>query len=471
MSTCSEEINMDVLKKVKKYFSADGNLVQVELYGGDPGLAYRLPATAFDVIATKRHLLQVGLDKRFAGTRSGDGKQSDDAVRVAASAVDVVVKPTVVPVGAAVVLEVKPEFLEKVSVTVNLDDRGLIESINSESSRDIAGVISLVGKALPLAATFTTGLALRNSGNDNEPKDLAALWSRSHERLELHRKRLSDQADAMLEDLGSPGTSATDTREVGAALAVLQEQLAAIGRVRREWLVAALPEPTTVRPTLLTDDCVHVPDVALPEVLLGDDMQVPDAGPSVELAAEYGVRLALADPERPDGEGPLPPAGALEDVILVRRARPVQLGLYRRTGNGSGPGTWKLDRDSVTYLDVVDRYSAIDGISIDGSILRSKKFELAFHADKSVKTFGMASESAVSAISASLGGVADVVTTLRKEASKPPAEQRALDKAQTQLDLLKVTSEMEQLSATVDRAAELAALEQQRRLEELGSRS
>lgn len=431
-----------------------------------PGLLYRLPATLFKVKASKRATI----------VRRPAQEESAEVIGLS-TLVDVQIERSVVPSGRAAVLNIDLNFLEKVDIRVSLDDRGLIESINSDSSRDVAGVISLVGKMLPLARVFLPGPSWAPAPQDAEI-DLGKVWSDRHPDLSRHRSQLVCQVERGLQNLSRPDATAVDIEAWGRALEVLQSQLASIGEARRSWLSDQAGVTDEQQFTLSTEHCVWVTSDALDSTYSMDDagFQLPQDGPAALLAEKFDVCLALADPGR-QVEAVEQPDGQLDDILLVRRARPAELGLYRRTGHrtsfsGDRPPTyeWVLDEESRTYLDLVDERSELDAISLDSSVLRSKRVELAFHSDKSLKTFGFSSASAVSAVAESVGGVVDAVSELAKS-RRPSAERQALDKAKAQLDLLKATSDYEQLAATRGRAAELAVLEQERRLSELSVRS
>ena len=125
----------------------------------------------------------------------------------------------------------------------------------------------------------------------------------------------------------------------------------------------------------------------------------------------------------------------------------------------------ELDGTSVTPMDVVDRYSPIDEVPLDGSWLRSREFNLAYHPDMSLMTFGVGTTPTASAIATSIGDVMDAAGAAAKSvADRPTDEQNKLDAAKTQLDLLKTTNDYEMLSATRAQSVEVAVLEQQKAL-------
>jgi hypothetical protein len=219
----------------------------------------------------------------------------------------------------------------------------------------------------------------------------------------------------------------------GQALDVLQIQLAAIAAARREWMASQATQDDPEVFMLAPADLVRVPDglaEQLYDVELSDTMQV--------IADDYGILIAVHDPHR--GKKDAEPT-EVEDHVVLRRCRPVSVGVYRRTDRRS----WQLDTTKTLVLDVVDEFSEFDHVDLDGSWWRTGKVELAYHPDMSLKTFGVASTPGVSTVVSSFGKVSDAVVAARKADEGAAAKAKA-SRIKTTL-LMEASTEMEVLAA------------------------
>lgn len=403
------------------------------------GLSYWLPRTVFEVEITKRDRV---------------------ALRDGASFLDQVVdvrleRDTVEDPRSRMTLEVNAGLLEKISLAINLDDRGFIESINGESGRDLSPVVHLIGKAVSLAAGV---MLLRTQQVPQEVPSLDDLWAQRFPKLHELAVAFDDRIKGLLEDIGQRETDPAAVAQSGAALDVLQGQLAAIGQAKRTWISAQATALDSNQWKLQPSDLVTVNAPSLPEDLDAKGISEPLA----EMASRFGVLIAIADAhregkERTEGE-------ALTDQIALRRSRPVTVGAYVRA---QPEGPWKLDPDSVVSMDVVDGFSHTDYLPLDGSWLRSRKFELSYYPDMSLKSFGLTTESSASAVATSVGEVFDAASKAAKDYRERPSElESKVESAKTQLELLKTATDMEVLAATKGRAAELAVLEQEKKIHE-----
>lgn len=405
------------------------------------GLSYVLPRTEFTVDVTTRSVV--------LATDGGHVLDSVTDVQLASAAVaDTDHRHT---------LRVDAGLLEKISLVLTLDDRGFITALNSEAGRDISPVVSLVGKAVSLAtAVLVLGVQAPPAAT---PDYLEEEWEQRNPELENLRGLLSARAASLLTDLVDEASTPVQLADLGRALEAVQDQLAAVSQARRAWIAGQSTEPVQHSWRLAPADLHRVDGAVLPDAI-SPTTGSPLTGP-LQTMADLGVLAAIADPNRSDTP---PTHSEMEpDCIALRRSRPVVVGIYTK-GPDSG---WTLDQASMRHMDVVDDFSPTDPLSIDGSWWRMNKFELSFHPDMSLKTFGVGSTSSVAAVATSAGEVMDALGQARKDlAARPTADEEALARAKTQLDLLTAVSGHEVLAATRGRAAELAVLEQQKKLRE-----
>lgn len=244
----------------------------------------------------------------------------------------------------------------------------------------------------------------------------------------------------------------------------MQRELAALDRMRREWIAGkakSLPSQTW---TISAENLVNLTDWEdhLPDVLPVDT----DIPTELDDLAAANVLPVLSAKNRPLAKTDPPARGTYnEDSIVFRRPRSAVFGVYQRE---SAIAPWKRVRHLTADLDVVDSYSPQDKVSFDGNWLHNRKIDLAFHPDGSIKTYGVTAASTLSGIATAAGSALDAVGAAHKErTSKPDATEQALADAKIKLDLLKTSSEYAQLSAVHERAAELAELEQRVKLAEL----
>ncbi len=395
-----------------------------------PTLQYRMPETVFTATVTRR--MQI---------------VRDDNGSLLFPVVDVALSHAPGPdLTNGRLLAIDAGLLEKLALTVALDGNGLITAVNSETSRDFSPVISLVGKAVGLAAS----LLLRDP--EAETRSLEQQWADTHAGLAGHLEALLTQVDRLLATMSDAAGSPHSIATAGRALDAVQSQVASISQVRRDWIVGKAGVVDTASVTLRPFELLRLHEVEMPDVLDAPDI------PSMQsrLADDFSCLVAVIDPDR-GTEATSHVGWAMDqDVLCLRRSRPVTVGIYLK-----GEDAWSLDQESVQRLNVVDRFSEDNLISLDGSWFRTKSFELAYNPDMSVKTFGVKSVSSVSAVATSLGEVFDAAAAARDKAAKrPSAAAQELAAARARLDLLNAATEYEVLSATRERAAAVAIAEQ-----------
>ncbi|WP_374010561.1 hypothetical protein [Leifsonia sp. LS-T14] len=409
------------------------------------GLGYRLPRTQFVIDLVRRTTVVT----------------DDHGLSWPSPVVDVTIAPsTVEDPESQQVLLLDEGALEDLSLTIQLDDRGFITSVNSEAGRDLSPVIDLIGKAVGLAATIITTVGIIE-GPLPPPRSLDEQWEDAHPRLAALRDALAAKCDQLFTALTTTDAPA-ELSAIGAALDVVQSQLASISEARRGWLAGRASPESAESLTIGSSELFPVDGRYLHPQLQGDPSW---SVRGVDVAGEFGAIVALAQDAVP-GADTAADITTGTDVLVLRRPRPAVVGVYLlHVDTKTHERTWRLDPGSERHIDIVDERSPLDHLSLNGKWLHKEKFELSYHPDMSLKTFGFSSTSSASAIATSTGGLMDAVAAARTSiAAVPSAEKRQLEAATTQLDLLKTASEFEVLSATRARAAEVAVLEQKAKL-------
>lgn len=410
--------------------------------GKNVGLAvsYRLPMSSFELKVTERLVVS----------------QTEAGTSYLEKVVDASVTPTVLADRQRRhTLSINAGVLEKIDLTISLDDRGFIRSINSESGRDLSPVMSLVGKVIAAAGTVAVlGVtAVRVDETSLEDK-----WAATHAELAAAATALQARVKDMLDLMCQQGASPAEVRERAHALEALQSQLATISQSRRTWIseqaTTAASSTWNLRPSdLLKIDAVH-PQLSSPQIPAG-----------LREAADSGVLLAIVDPDR--STSPTPPPGdvSLVDEIVLRSSRPVSLAVYLL--EDAENDLWRLDATSIRDQDIVDEFSRDHRLSLEGSFARTQSISLSYHPDMSVSSFGVKVGPTAASIATSLGEVVDAAAAARKAvAERPTAEEVQKDAAETRLALLKSANDYEILAATRERSVELAILEQEKKIRE-----
>lgn len=322
------------------------------------GLGYWLARTQFTVTVVRRHELD--------GRGNGTFRRPVVDVRVAPGA-----GPD--PTGRQR-LDLDSVLLSQLALTIDLDERGLIESITTDPDRVAPRAVGAdeMAAATP-SVTITCDVPADSTA---PPLPLEQQWARTNEHLAAHAAQIANNIERLLNNLGHFDADPVMIAQSGKALEVLQAQLESIGAAKRSWMATQAREDERVVRHLTTTDLVWVADDELP--LHVANTNIPRA--MAEIAELFDVVVVMADGERPETHTT---QDQNQSALVLRRSRPVQIGVYARTESGD----WHLQDDSALALDVVDTFSQVDLIPLDGSWLRSSSFNLAFHADMSVKSF------------------------------------------------------------------------------------
>lgn len=408
-----------------------------------PGLRYWLPETEFTVTAVRRKAVEAG----------------DDGSRLV-EVVDVdVAHAAVADRSNRRLLEMDAGILEKIDLAITLDDRGFVTAVNSAAGRDVAPVLSLVGKAISAAATVAI-LGFRKPDKKSKGETLEKAWAAKHAGLAARLTALLAQVDRLMAEMGDPQAAPGAIRAAARALDAVQSQAASVVAVRRAWIAAQAVEVGTATVRLRPFELVRVDGTELPEVL---PAALPAQAPlrHAPLVGGFGCLLAIVDRERRAQPQVSDGTEADRDRLVIRRSRPATIGVYLERA-----GVWRLDPGSVQSIDVVDRFGEDDDVPLDGSWLRTRAVEFAYHPDMSLKTWGVKTVSAAASISTGLGEVLDASAKALKAAERPSAQARELARKKAEIDRLKTETEYEVLSATRERAAAVAVAEQVAKLRE-----
>ena len=443
-------------------------------------LRYYLPKT----------VLEVAADVRYVVVYDSAGGHLEPRV-------DLRVTPRVAPdrtAGCRTTLD--SGVLEAGSLGVRLSPDGLIEALGSHlPGWDAAGGpgrtsgrsgVGFVARTLEDDAAQAAELARRATWT--RPGALRTAFNKAHPRTAALICDLSARAEQFLAGMRM-GDGPAEVKEFGSALAVVERELAAADRMRREWIAAQGFDLRAGTWQLDLADVALLPGSDLPTTLPGGTLPggtLPGGttvgeAPATVLARDYGVLIALLDPDRPDAAAaPAAPGTPGEtyvrvDELLLRQPRPVTVAVYLRAAAGvgdpdAGPrtdGDWTRDDALTQYLDVVDRHSPLHAVGPQGQLTHDRTLNVTFYPGGQVRTFGVSSAASASA-SAPVGAVHGLPDGFGDPAegtfpSRSDVAAAALEAARLQLALLQASDEFTRLAATHAHGGELTNLEQDTR--------
>ena len=336
-------------------------------------------------------------------------------------------------------LTVSERILEKKTITVELDRHRIITGVNSGVSRDLTPVLDIIKTVASLAAPI----------KGFQPMDsLEERWALLHESLSTDLDNLL----ASLQRLIGMLSTAMDPAQIaliGTAIQPVKAEIAAIDALRREWMAGHVTsESKTFELTL--QQLVRVyrgdsPQGKLPEDLPRDSLReiTPE---QQDFGATYGVLIAALDLERTAFLPTVlqPPADVPDDHILLRVPRIATIGMYRKRAN-----SWKLDPSTVQSISVVDDFSDLIEISLEGEWFEEHNQQLVLEVDQSIKTWGVTRNSTLGPVLTSVAGVATAAGETykaRNAAKKPTDDEKAATTAKAKLELLKTSSELTKLA-------------------------
>lgn len=330
--------------------------------------------------------------------------------------VEVRVTPRVVPDRTArCCTTLDAAVLESASLGVQLTPEGLIESVGSHiSGQPVSGgtgptgrISSAGGVPTPESvAAVTADLARRTAWI--RPGSLRLAFDRSHPRTAALIADLSARAEQFLAGMRM-GDGPAEVEVFGSALAVVERELAAADRMRREWIAAQGFDLRSGQWEVDLSAAVQVSD-PLPDHLPADT-PLP-AGLAQLLARDFGVLIAVVDPDRYEDADPATrgPQGLRQvDEILLRRPRPVTVAVYRRAlasigessaassadaGGSAADGSaadgsaavesgsdreWVRDDILTQHLEAVDAHSTVDALGPEGHPGDGRALHLSLH--------------------------------------------------------------------------------------------
>lgn len=370
-------------------------------------------------------------------------------------------------------------MLESNAFTVEFTANGLIGAIGTYTPGDPGGApetTSRIGRASridvgPSAEADPHEIAQRATWT--RPGALRAAFNRTHPRTAALIADLSARAEQFLAGMRmSDGPAEVET--FGQALTIVERELAAADRMRREWVASQGFQVRCGSWELDLAQTVLRSDVTPPSRLPADT-PVP-GGDAAVLAEQYGALVVVFDPERArpeDADADLD-VHRLErvDEILIRRSRPAAIVAYRRAPAGVGEpaeaaGEWVRDDGLTQHLDVVDGVSDLDVLAPHARVFGDRPLRLAFHSDGSLRAFGVAAETVPAGSGAVAGGVAAAGTVPGPD--RAAVATAAIEAARLQLALLNASDEFTRLAATHAHGGELTTLEQDTRFATLRS--
>jgi hypothetical protein len=330
------------------------------------------------------------------------------------------------------------------------------------SQADVDGPAQGDAQELAQRATWTRAGALRVAFNRTHPRT-AALIADLSARAEqfLAGMRMSD--------------GPTEVETFGQALAIVERELAAADRMRREWIAGQGFEVRRGVWDLDLSGLVSLGE-AVPPPRLPEDTPIPE-GDAAVLAEQYGALLVVLDPglspvENTNVQMSDPERLNRVDEVVVRRSRPVTLVTYRRAPSGVGElaetgAEWVRDDALTQHLDIVDGASPLDVFAPQSPMFGDRPLQLVFHPDGSLRKFGAAAESAVGPSVAAPAPAGTSPTRMPEPAEVAAA---AVEAARLQLALLNSSDEFTRLASTHAHGGELATLEQDARFAALRAR-
>jgi hypothetical protein len=256
---------------------------------------------------------------------------------------------------------------------------------------------------------------------------------------------------------------------------VVERELAAADRMRREWSAIQGFDVRSGSWSMDLSSAISLPGATADElpINLPGDTVVPAV--LADLARDYGVLIALVDPNRSESTAV---TGGLDrrDELLLRRARQVTVAVYRRVPQDSlgfeADAPWELDPALTTRLDAVDAWSLVDVLSPDSKVFGERAVHLAFHPDGAVRSFGVTSGQQAANHAGTFIGSArsdDQGSGTDHAPGLSEVTAAALEAARLQLELLHVADEFTKLAATHAHRGELATLEQDARFAVMGT--
>jgi hypothetical protein len=402
-------------------------------------LEYRLPLTQLVVKALRRNVLASRPDDTgVAGTwLSTQSEVSVSSVVTADPRCVCTFSPTA-------------RALESRVFSVELDENRVITALSHEATRSIAPVLELVTSVVGLATAFL-GVT---RGDTSLEREWAATFGEYAQML----SNLKGQLQSQLRWLSSGAISESEKIvTVGAAVEVLKREIAAIVDLRLGWISAHAGPVDDCTVTLGPRD-VHRIAGDEPPSTIGGDLVPP--GAQYRLAHDFGALVAIVESEPAglfgDDRVP-PPTFDSSSRILRRRGRMATLAVYRRSDRRHD---WALAPTESRQITVVDDFSFLEALSVEGEWFKDRKLALGLNPDQSVKTYGATATSTLATAVTAVGAVATAAGDLYKAvAAKPSPQQQALDQVKARIDLRKTSDELEKLATGHAPAMDLTEME------------
>lgn len=428
---------------------------QEEAAAVDESLTYYLPETVLRVLAqaTRRLDLTTGERERVTTTYS-------------------VVVETRADVSDPCLLPLAHEWLSDREVTVQLTEDGRLTGGGATSTgaggRIVSGVATLAGQLLGA----TRGFRPRATAEHSAP----ATYADEHPELVARAEQVRAARDAidagLLAALKPPGPvpPVATLDAMGRAGALLDALAGRLALHRSAWEADAQDEThAEVEVVLALEAIPRLAGPLDPVAARGGDAGQPPAvtqdQPAAQaLARDFGIHLALHDPQRPAARPSYPPE---EASLTYRRPRPVTL-LVWTTAAGTAPGV-----DAVRELAIVDGHSEQRRVPLGHSIFGKRAGSYSFSESGALTGLTTSATSGLAAVTDTLSGLpASLTAGLSAEgalekalgALRPDAAAGRLAATVAEQKQLEATIARDTALATADQAAELARLRQQAEL-------
>jgi hypothetical protein len=347
---------------------------------------------------------------------------------------------------------------------VEITPEGLIRTIGA-ASRSASGQISRLSGGTgrsswgPDRAEEDADRAARISWT--APGDLRVAFDRANPRIAALIEDLSARAEQFLAGMRMADGLA-EVEKFGQVLTVVERELAAADRMRREWIADQGFTHSQGTWHVDVEQMVHRnEDVPLPEL---PARTVPTEDAARELAERFGILLVAYAPERvAPPEIPDSGAGRLDRVeeILLRRPRPVTVAVYRRTPEvlrapDDPEPDWVRDPALGGEFDVVDAASDLETVVPRTSGPGRRGIWMELSADGSLRAVGGSPGPVATATVIEETGSGELSTSARDRLAVASA---ATEAAGVQRALLRASDELTRLAVIHAQDGEPAPME------------
>jgi hypothetical protein len=291
-----------------------------------------------------------------------------------------------------------------------------------------------------------------------DPGALRLAFDRANPRIAALIEDLSARAEQFLAGMRMADGPA-EVEKFGQVLTVVERELAAADRMRREWIAAQSFTYSQQTWQLDVEQMVQRDEnVPLPEL---PARTVPSDDTARELAEQFGVLMVAYAPDRTEPTEVVPPGSEQlnrVEEILLRRPRPVSVAVYRRIPEAlrspdSPEPDWVRDPALGGEFEVVDAASELETVVLPASGSGGHGVWMEMHSDGALRAVGNFSGPVVPTVTTEDTGRAEPpaavpdLGTVASAATTADGIQRALLRASDELTRLAVTHATDEESA------------------------